>query len=71
MALLRPAQSPPRPPADVRVGCYLEDGERLYRVIDVVELQVELEDCLRPDGLPQWLPVGEVVRTMRVVRPEG
>jgi hypothetical protein len=69
MPRLRPAQQPPKAPdSPLRRGCYLEDGERLYRVLEVVELQVELEDCMAPDGLPQWMSVGEVARKMRLVR---
>lgn len=51
-------------------GVFLTDGERLYRVVDVVELHVELENCGDPDGLLQWMPVGEVVAGMRLVRPQ-
>jgi hypothetical protein len=73
-----PVKRPPKaavPPAGVRKGCYLTDisedpkGQGLYRVLEVVELSVELENCMVPSGLPQWMPVREVLQRMRVVTP--
>lgn len=54
----------------LKPGLYLSDGERLYRILAVLGTDVELENCGDPEGLPQWLPVGTVVREMRLVRPE-
>lgn len=69
MPVKRPA---PAPRQDDRLskGCYLSDGERLYRVLEVVELSVELENCMVPDSIPQWMPVREVLSTMKLVVPE-
>jgi hypothetical protein len=49
-------------------GAYLEDGKRLYRVLDAAEGMVKLENCKRPGERPAWVPVRRVVSTMRRVR---
>lgn len=59
---------PPPPPVGIRKGVYLSDGTSLYRVLEVLELSVELENCMVPSGLPQWMPVREVLKTMTLVR---
>ena len=67
-----PVKRPARPvrTSDERLtkGVYLTDGEALYRVLEVVELSVELENCMVPLGLPLWMPVGEVLQRLRLVR---
>jgi hypothetical protein len=55
-------------PPGIERGVYLTDGERLYRVLEVLEQNVELEDCGRPEELKQWLSVGEVLQKMTLVR---
>lgn len=68
MPRLSPAKKPPVPPLGVKRGCYLEDGERLYRVLDAGDGMVKLENCLVPDKAAQWLPLPDVLANMRVVR---
>lgn len=63
--------------AQVKKDLYLTDvsedpnGKGLYRVLAVLERNVELEDCSSPDGLPQWLGVSELCERMRLVRPSA
>lgn len=64
MAKVRPKP----PPAGIQRGVYLTDRVRLYRVLEVLERNVELEDCGKPDGCPQWMAVGEVLKKMTLVR---
>lgn len=59
-----------KPSAEALVkDVFLTDGERLYRILSVVELHVQLEDCANPQGLSQWMGVNEVVQRLRLVRP--
>ena len=53
----------------VKPGLYLTDETCLFRVVDVVYGTVELEDCSKPDGYLAFIPVPEVCRSMRLVRP--
>ena len=77
MPVKRPSAKTAALPAGVRKGCYLTDisadpkGQGLYRVLEVVELSVELENCMVPTGVPQWMPVREVLERMRVVRSQN
>lgn len=49
-------------------GLYLTDGESLFRVLEVVDRDVMLEDCRRPEGTPLFWSVGEVLDRLRVVQ---
>lgn len=67
----RVRQKPPATPAGIKKGVYLTDSVRLYRVVEVLERNVELEDCGKPDGCPQWMAVSEVLQKMKLVRRES
>lgn len=67
MPVKRP-QTPPVVPAGIQRNVYLTDGERLYRVLEVLERNVELENCGEPNDCPQWMAVSEVLKKMRLVR---
>lgn len=49
-------------------GAYLQDGKRLFRVVDAQGDQVRLEDCRYPEESPTWFPVRQVCETMELVR---
>lgn len=42
------------------VHTYLEDGRRLYWVLDVVKDMVKLEDCAHLDEQPTWYPADDL-----------
>jgi hypothetical protein len=50
-------------------GAYLTDEKRLYRVVDAARDEVRLENCRYPEETPVWVPVVEVLKTMRRVSP--